>query len=95
MFKDIKIIEKEGGINPLKPIHTIGWKFGYKGNKYGNFISDQKHTGKFITYQSIDDEDNPYEVKQEIMKTVPLTPKDQILLLENMIEVMKKLNKGG
>jgi len=87
MFKDIKIIEKEGGINPLKPIHTIGWKFGYKGNK--------KHTGKFITYQSIDDEDNPYEVKQEIMKTVPLTPKDQILLLENMIEVMKKLNKGG
>ncbi len=33
MFEDIKIIEKKGGINPLKPIHTIGWKFGYKGKR--------------------------------------------------------------
>ena len=91
LFEDIKIYDKKGGI--LTPIHTIGWKFSYKGNQYGNLISDQVGTGKFYTYWECYDDGEPFEVTNEIMRTVPITPKKEIALMENMIEVMKKL--GG
>ena len=75
----------------MEPIHTIGWKFEYKGNKYGNVISDQKPTGKSWTISLWDEEGKPYEREQEIYTTVPLTAKAQIALMENMVRVMKKL----
>ncbi len=93
LFKDIKIINKKGGI--LKSIHTIGWKFTYKGNQYGNYISDQEPTGRYMTIPAGYDDDGDYyeEYEREIYKTVPITPKKEIALMENMIKVMKKLAK--
>jgi len=88
LFKDIKIIEKKGGI---KPIHTIGWKFEYKKNQYGNFISDQIPTGKYVKYW---DEEENCECERPVMKKVPITLEDQIGLMKNMIAVMEALSKG-
>ena len=94
IFKDIQIIEKKGNWGLHKPVHTIGWKFGYKGNKYGNYISDQVGTGKFSTYWETDDDGGSREVTSEIMKTVPITTKHQIELIKNMIEVMEKVKEN-
>ena len=91
IFKDIKIIEKKGGWGLHKQVHTIGWKFEYKGNQYGNYISDQVPTGETYTYW---DDDEEAECIGHVMKTVPLTGKDQIGLMKNMIEAMEKLIKG-
>ena len=91
LFEDIKIYDKKGGIS--KPIHTIGWKFSYRKNKYGNFISDQRPMGEYTTVMETDDDGDSYEHTFEIMKTVPITPQEEIALLENMIEVMEKLLK--
>ena len=88
MFENIQIIEKKGGNGLLKKVHTMGWKFTYKKDQYGNYISDQVPTGKFFKYW--DDEEN-CECEHEIMKTVPITPKKQIALMENMIQTMRKL----
>jgi len=88
LFEDIKIIDIKSGI--LKPIHTIGWKFTYKKNEYGDYISDQVGTGKYCKYW---DEDEGCECEREIMKTVPITPKKEIALMENMVEAMKKIAK--
>ena len=88
LFENVKIFDRKGGI--LKKIHTIGWKFTYKKNQYGNYISDQVPTGKSYTYW--DDEKN-CECERGIMKTVSITPKKEIALMKNMIEVMKKLSK--
>lgn len=87
LFKDIKIIEKKGG---FRPVHTIGWKFTYKKNQYGNYISDQVGTGKTYTYW---DEDEECECQREIMKTVPITPKEEIVLMKNMVKAMELLLK--
>jgi len=89
MFKDIKIIDKEGGL--LKSIHTIGWKLKFNGSEYGNYISDQVPTGKTYTYW---DDDEEAECIGECYKTVPLTEKDQIKLIQEMVNVMKKLVKN-
>ncbi len=86
LFEDIQIIVKKGGIP--KPVHTIGWKFKYGKDKYGNYISDQVPTGKFFKYW--DDEEN-CEVTSEIMKTVPIPVKAQIELLKGMIKTMELL----
>ena len=93
LFEDIKIIDKKGGWGLHKPVHTLGWKFTYKKNQYGNFISDQKGTGKFSTYIQTDDDGESYEVTNEIMKTVPITPKAEIALMKNMVEAMERLVK--
>jgi len=90
MFKDIKIIEKKGGI--FKPEHTIGWKFEYKENKYGNYISDQVPTGETYTYW---DDDEEAECIGHVYKTVPLTEKDQIMLIKNMMDSMKRIVKDN
>ncbi len=86
LFENIKIYDKKGGI---KPVHTIGWKFTYKKSQFGNYISDQVGTGEFYTYW---DEDEGCECTSEYMKTVPITRKKQIALMENMIEVMKRMH---
>lgn len=90
IFEDIQIIERKGCWTILKPIHTIGWKFKYKKKEYGNYISDQVPTGETYTYWN---EDEEKECTGHMMKTVPITTKDQIGLMENMIEVMGKLSK--
>jgi len=87
IFKDIKIFDKKGRWGLHKQVHTIGWKFGYKGIKYGNYISDQKPTGETYTYHN----DEGEECIGHVLKTVPLTEKDQIGLMKNMVEVMEKL----
>ena len=92
LFKDIKIYDKNGGVPFL---HTIGWKFSYKGSQYGNYISDQRPTGKYMTVSAGLDDDGDYyeEYEREIYETVPITPKEEIALMKNMIEVMEKLSK--
>jgi len=60
MFKDIKVIERNDGW------HTIGWKFEYKGNKYGNVIGDQKPTGKFRIIKGCDEDGEYCEYQREI-----------------------------
>lgn len=93
MFKDTRIIEKRGGINPLKPIHTFGWKFEYKERKYVNFISDQKPTGKYRKVSGYDDDGEYYEGLEEIYKIVPITPQAQIALMKNMVASMEEIIK--
>ena len=89
MFKDIKIIDKNGGIEPE---HTIGWKFWVGENSYANVISDQRPTGKYKIVSGYDEDDREYyEEKREIYKTVPITMEEQIALMENMVETMKYL----
>lgn len=88
LFEDIKIFNKKGGV-PF--VHTIGWKFTYKKNQYGNYISDQVSTGRTYTYWDVEEE---CEYEREIMKTISITPKMEIALMEKMIEVMKRLVKG-
>ena len=85
LFENIKIYDKKHGY------HSIGWKFRYKGNSYGNIISDQVPTGKYIKYW---DEDEGCECKRPVLKKVPITPEDEIGLMKNMIAVMEALSKG-
>lgn len=92
MFKNIQIIDKTGDI--LNFAKTIGWKFEHNGNQYGNYISDQVPTGKYLTYIRQDEEDDePEEVTEEIYKTIELTEQHQIKLLQTMIDTMQKLIK--
>ena len=85
MFRDIKIYDKKSC-----GIHTIGWKFWLGENSYGNYISDQQPTGKYKIVSGYDEDDGEYyEEKREIYKTVPITEKEQIALMENMVESMK------
>ena len=85
MFKGIIVIDKEDGY------HTMGWKFEFKGNKYGNVISDQHPTGRFIKVLGYDEDGDYYEEDREIYETVPLKTIDQIILMESMVAVMRKL----
>lgn len=95
LFKDIKFIEKYGGEFQLQPVHTIGWKFKFKENTYGNYIADRVSTGEFYEHEVWDEDTGEvYKEKVEIYKQEDITPEKEIVLLENMIETMKRLIKG-
>jgi len=91
MFEEIIIFEKKSDEYSFLDYHTFGWKFKYKDNQYGNFISNRKGTGRYYYDVWKDDDGNEHEERCEYYKIVELEPKHQILILEKMLETMKRL----
>ena len=91
MFEEIMFFEKKSDKYSIEDMHTFGWKFRYKDNQYGNFIANRKGTGKYYYETWKDEEGNLQEERCEYYETIELTPKHQILILEKMLETMKRL----
>ena len=89
MFENLVFIEKKS--DSIEDIHTFGWKFKYKGNQYGNYICNRKGTGRYYYAVREDDDGNREEARCEHYETIELEPKHQILMLEKMLETMKRL----
>lgn len=84
MFKDITIVQGKGNKKQLEPEYYwhFGWRFKYKGCKYGNMVDNVKRDGIFGTSFLGAFSADPKK---------KLTCEKQILLLENMLEAMKRL----